>query len=244
MRTIVWSAFGLFSFLTPLSAVAVNVNEDVKLQQSADRVRVEIGGKLFTEFVFRGAPKTYFFPVLAPDGTEMTVNGDPAPKYDQHHRSLFFAHGDVNGAVFWNDKDETKGRMVNETVGHSVTGRVGEIRYRNRWVGPDGTIHLFEQTKVQLQATADSRTIDYEVTLNAPKDKPVVLGDTKEGTMAIRFPRWMTPTHAIRGYSHTGKGVIVNAESCYLFRPVTVPPIRPPESIPAESPVSSRKASL
>ena len=122
MKTIDWSAFGLFSLLTPLSAVAVNVNEDVKVQRSADRVCVEIGGKLFTEFVFKGAPKTYFFPVLAPDGTELTVNGDPDPKYDQHHRSLYFAHGDVNGVVFWM-KDQPNVGALTIPAGGSITFR-------------------------------------------------------------------------------------------------------------------------
>jgi hypothetical protein len=48
--------------------------------------------------------------------------------------------------------------------------------------------------------------------LKAPKDKPVVFGDTKEGSMAIRLPLWMTPSHKQGKNVHEGKGVIVNAE--------------------------------
>jgi hypothetical protein len=46
-----------------------------------------------------------------------------------------------------------------------------------------------------IKGTPEARILDYEVTLKAPAGKPVVFGDTKEGSMAIRLPLWMTPTH-------------------------------------------------
>ena len=47
----------------------------VKLTPLADRVRVEIGGQLFTEYIFGdGATKPYCYPVLASDGTPLTRN--------------------------------------------------------------------------------------------------------------------------------------------------------------------------
>src|SRR4029453_4247724 len=58
---------GLLAFPVALRADS----KDVKLTRLDDRVRVEIGGKLFTEYIFKGAPKPYLYPVLAADGTEM-----------------------------------------------------------------------------------------------------------------------------------------------------------------------------
>ena len=196
----------------------------VNLMRSADRVRIEIGGQLFTEYVFTGAPKPYLYPVLASDGTEMMrhfpmkadVEGEI--RDHPHHRSLWFTHGAVNGVDFWLERDLSKqGQVVNASVEHAVRDGVGEIRSRNRWAGPDGTVHLTDTTVIRVRGLADgSRLLDYEVTLQAPADKPVVLGDTKEGTMAIRLPLWMTPAHTYREggqrVKHEGRGTIVNAE--------------------------------
>jgi hypothetical protein len=202
---------------------------DVKLTRSDDRVRVEIGGKLFTEYVFKGGPKPYFYPVLASDGTELMRNfpmkkGVPGEVEDHpHHRSLWFTHGAVNGVDFWAESDLQKpgqtrqGTIKGELVSAKTIGSRGEIRSRNQWVGPDGTVHCTDETTLRFQGLADgSRLLDYEVTIKAPAGKPVVFGDTKEGSMAIRLPLWMTPDHSYsvnkKRQKHEGKGTIVNAE--------------------------------
>jgi hypothetical protein len=197
------------------SAVALRAAPatDVKLTRAADRVRVEVGGKLFTEYVFKNGPKPYLYPVLAVDGTEMMrhypMRDDVAGevKDHPHHRSLWFTHGNVNGVDFWGESARS-GKIVNESVEHSVKGGVGEIKSRNKWVATDGTVHLTDETTIRIRGTPDARILDYEVTLKAPADKPVVFGDTKEGSMAIRLPDWMTPPHSKGG----GQGVFVNAE--------------------------------
>lgn len=207
---------GLLASATALRAAPAN---DVKLTRAGDRVRVEIGGQLFTEYIFKGAPKPYFYPVLATDGTELMrhfpMKKDVAGEVmdHPHHRSLWFTHGNVNDVDFWAESDLKKqGQIVNESVEHAVKNGVGEIKSRNKWVGPDGKVHLTDETVVKVRGTADARILDYEVTLKAPKDKPVVFGDTKEGSMAIRLPLWMTPPHKQGKNVHGGKGVIVNAE--------------------------------
>lgn len=210
---------------------AANTNE-VKLTRSDDRVRVEFGGQLFTEYIFKGTPKPYLYPVLAADGTEMTRNFPmkkdvPGEVKDHpHHRSVFFTHGDVNGFDFWAETNGAKqGKIVSKSVEHSVKNGVGVIRAQNEWVGPDGKVQLTDDTTIRLHGAADGRYIDYEVTLKAPADKPVVFGDTKEGSMAIRLPLWMTPPHSYneetvddkgqkkrQKVAHEGKGTIINAE--------------------------------
>lgn len=225
MKTRVLPLLVLAGLLAPLASLQAARSSTVKLTRADDRVRVELGGQLFTEYIFKGAPKPYLYPVLAHDGTEMMrhfpMRKDVAGEVmdHPHHRSLWFTHGAVNGIDFWAESEidkpgQTKqGKIVNESVEHAVKGNVGEIRSRNKWVGPDGTVHLTDETVIRAQELADgSRYLDYEVTLKAPKDKPVVFGDTKEGSMAIRVPLWMTPTHKQGKKVHEGKGVIVNAE--------------------------------
>ena len=204
---------------------------DVMLEQRDGRVRVEIGGKLFTEYVYRNVPKPCLYPVIAADGTELMRHfpmkgkgGVPGEAEDHpHHRSLWFTHGAVNGVDFWTEGNN-RGKIVSEAVEQSTTKGVGTITARNRWVGPDGVEHLTDETTIRIRPLEDGgRLLDYEVTLKAPADKPVVFGDTKEGSMAIRLPLWMTPPHRYtvtvqdetgknvrKRVTHEGKGTIVN----------------------------------
>jgi hypothetical protein len=197
---------------------ALAAANDVKLTRSNDRIRVEIGGKLFTEYIFQGLPRPIFYPVLAADGTELTRNypmkkGVPGEVEDHpHHRALWFTHGNVNGIDFWAEGNPQKGKIVSESVEQSTKGGVGTIRARNKWVGPDGTVHVTDDTTIRIRGAGASRLLDYEVTLKAPAGKPAVFGDTKEGSMAIRLPLWMTPSHRQGKKTHEGKGTIVNAE--------------------------------
>ena len=209
---------GLAVLLGSLQAAA----PAVKMTRSDDRVRVEIGGQLFTEYIFKGAQKPYLYPVLAADGTPMTRNFPmktdvPGEVKDHpHHRSLWFTHGDVNGYDFWAESAGAKqGRIVSTGVEQSSKDGVGTIRARNEWVGPDGKVQLTDETTIRFRGAPEGRYLDYEVTLKAPADKPVVFGDTKEGSMAIRLPLWMTPPHSYSGpdrkrVKHEGLGTIIN----------------------------------
>jgi hypothetical protein len=218
----------LVTLLVSLSLAALGVPlraaEAAKVTKLDDRVRVELGGSLFTEYIFKGAPRPYLYPVLAADGTELMRHfpmkgkgGVPGEVEDHpHHRSLWFTHGNVNGLDFWAESGGAKqGRIVSEAVESSTQGGTAVIRARNKWVGPDDTVHMTDETTMRARANADGRFLDYEVTLKAPAGKPVVLGDTKEGSMAIRVPLWMTPPHtysdsAKKRVKHEGLGTIIN----------------------------------
>lgn len=195
----------------PRSATSTNVS----LKKSEDRVRVEFDGQLFTEYIFKGAPRPYLYPVLAADGTQL--NRDFPMKRDTageeldhpHHRSLWFTHGAVNGVDFWLE-GPTKGKIVSESVETSTANGVGTIRARNRWTTVDDKLVLTDETTIRFRAVPDGRLLDYEVTLKAPADQQVVFGDTKEGSMAIRVAQWMTAPHRFNKQEGKTKGVIVN----------------------------------
>lgn len=221
MKTRVLPLFVLAGLFAPFVSLSFAANA-VKLTRSDDRVRIEIGGKLFSEYIFKGAQKPYLYPVLAADGTELTRNypmkTDVAGevKDHPHHRSLWFTHGDVNGLDFWAESGGAKqGKIVSESVEQATKDGAGIIRARNRWVGPDGAVHLTDETTIRVRGIPEGRLLDYEVTLKAPANKPAVFGDTKEGSMAIRLPLWMTPPHTYspmkgKREKHDGKGTIIN----------------------------------
>jgi hypothetical protein len=165
----------LAGLVAPLIALQAAAATDVKLTRADDRIRVEVGGKLFTEYVFKGMPRPIMYPVLAADGTEMTRNYPmkkdvPGEAADHpHHRSLWFTHGNVNGVDFWAENGTKDcGKILNESVEHSVKGGVGTIKSRNEWVGADGTVHMTDETTISFRGSGDARFIDYQVTLKAP----------------------------------------------------------------------------
>ena len=205
--------------ITP--ATAGNAMTDVKLTPLADRVRVAIGGQLFTEYIFGdGATRPYCYPILAGDGMPLTRNfpmkNVPGEDTDHPwHRSLMFAHSMVNGVDFWNERGgdkgkspEAKGKTVQEKILETTGGKIGVLRTQDRWVAPDGKVVCTDERKISFHATADARMIDFEITLHAPTNEPLVLGDNKDGTMAIRLAQWMTMPH-----KHQGGGASVTGES-------------------------------
>jgi hypothetical protein len=185
---------------------------------------VEIGGQLFTEYIYGdGATRPYCYPILMPDGTSLTRDfpmKQTAGEDTDHpwHRSLWFAHSMVNGVDFWNEgtgdaarSPKEKGKTVHDTVLETASGMVGVIRTRNRWVAPDGKLICTDVRKIQIRATADARMLDYEVSLSALPDAPLLIGDNKDGTMAMRLAQWMTMPHKLQGKDIPGNGHIVTS---------------------------------
>ena len=207
------------SLLSPLIArPAEGLGEGVKITEQPEKVRVEINGQLFTEYVFKGAPHVYFYPLLGPGGLQMTrhwpmkdVEGE---EHDhKHHRSLWYSHGAVNGVDFWGESEKS-GKILHEKFLEIKSGpETGLIRAQNKWVDPDGKTVLRDERTFRVYARPDNeRLFDYEITLKAPPDKEVILGDTKEGSMAIRLAesmRLILPKEKGEKKAAAGKGHII-----------------------------------
>jgi len=199
--------------------------EPVQLTPLADRIRVEIGGQLFTEYIFGdGASRPYCYPVLAPDGTPLTRNF-PMKKVEGEetdhpwHRSLFFAHSMVNGVDFWNEgrgdaghSPDAKGHEVQAELVEVKSGASGVIHTRSRWLAPGDKLICTDDRVLRFSPGPDGRYVDYEITLHALPDAPLVFGDNKDGTMATRLAEWMTMAHKVKGETVGGAGHIVTAK--------------------------------
>ena len=207
-----------FPFAFALLALTLPAWAAVEMKEGPDKVRVEIGGRLFTEYCFTGAPHVYFHPLIGPGGARMTrdwpMKDTPGEEHDHpHHRSLWFAHGLVNGVDFWTEaapgKEAAKvpGRIEHEKFLEVKGGeKEGVIRDQLRWVTADGGVPLTSVQTFRVQDGAE-RIIDFSMTLTAG-EKDVVFGDTKEGTMALRIAESMRLTGADK---KPGAGKIVNA---------------------------------
>ena len=202
------------AILLVLAAVpAARAAEDaVKMTRTNDRVRVEINGQLFTEYVFKGTNHVYFYPLLGPGGLSMTRDypmktTTEGEEHDhQHHRSLWFSHGAVNGVDFWAETPKA-GKILHENFLEVAGGaESGVIRSANRWVAPDGNVVCTDERTFRVYARPNTeRLFDFEITIKAGQ-RDVVFGDTKEGSMAIRVAETMRLT---RGKKTPGKGRIV-----------------------------------
>jgi hypothetical protein len=210
----------LFAPLAPLTHAA----GDVALNPLPDRVRVTIDGHLFTDYVFGdGASRPYCHPILAQDGTPLTRDF-PMRKTEGEetdhpwHRSMWFAHSFMNGVDFWNEaggdlarSPKEKGRSEHAALLSLSGGPVGSLVTSNRWVHPDGTLICTDTRTLRFHADASGRFIDFEITLRALPDRSLLLGDNKDGTMALRVAQWMTAPHQAGGVERGGTGHIVTA---------------------------------
>ena len=174
--------------------------EGVKITQPSDeleKLQVEINGELFTEYHFKGAPHVYFYPLIGPGGAHMTRHypmkrDSQGEDHDHpHHRSLWYSHGAVNGVDFWAESPKA-GKILHDNFLEVKSGaKEGIIRSRNKWVGPDGAVVCTDERTFRVYARpARERLFDFDVTIKAG-DKPLVLGDTKEGSMAVRVAETM-----------------------------------------------------
>jgi hypothetical protein len=172
----------------------------VKLTQAPDRIRVEIDGKHFTDFVISAdSPKPYLHPLRTAAGKQVSrsfpmdlVEGE---KRDHpHHRGLWFSHGDVNGWDFWanekNQKGVGKGRgeiKVTKVNALKSGKKSGSVATTADWIDGTGKKLLTETRTTTFYSDPTLRTIDLDITLTGVEES--VFGDTKEGVFAIRLAR-------------------------------------------------------
>jgi hypothetical protein len=193
----------------------------VKFQQHPDSIEVLIGGNPFTTYYFGPqSPKPYLHPLRTAMGTVVTrgfpMRTDlPGESRDHpHHRAMFFAHGDINGIDFWGEgqasmqqqtakgkffptseelpKGRTVFRQLDEVSGGADSGA---LRATFDLVGPDGKAIGSETQQYTFRGDASTRVIDCAFTLTANQGIPLKLGDTKEGTFAIRVVKELEKPH-------------------------------------------------
>jgi hypothetical protein len=169
--------------------------EGVTVRKADDRVRIEIEGELFGEYHYRDVSRPFLYPVLGPGGVRMTRNWPMADGVGEdrdhpHHKSLWYAHGAVNGHDFWSESPNA-GKTVHVDFLELSSGReLGVIRTSNRLVAKDGTVVCTDERTLRIHNRSEYRMFDFEITVHASHGD-VTFGDTKEGTMAVRLAETM-----------------------------------------------------
>ena len=162
----------------------------VKLTQTDTSVKVEIDGKEFTTYRFlagddKNFHRPFAYPVYAADGQAITSDQEVTnPREHPHHRSLWVAHGSVNGIDHWSHKHHLQRHIRFDKVeGDTI---VEELEWEGETAAAP-TI-LKETRTLRFFAMDDgTRGIDLTVVFT-PTHDAVTFGDTKEaGIVAVRL---------------------------------------------------------
>jgi len=172
-------------------AGSAGAQSEVTLQETDEGVRVAIDDETFTVYRWEDLEKPILYPVIGPHDLPMTRNYpmQDAPNEERdhrHHQSLWFGHGDVNGVTFWNTQRDPSGVIEHREIVAMRDGNPGVLKTKSDWVGPEGEVLCSDTRTIRFGASEGDRYIDFMVTIHAPAETDVTLGDTKEGTMAIR----------------------------------------------------------
>ena len=182
---------------------------EVQLEELDGRIRIEIDGELFTEYIYAGYDKPLLYPIIGPTGTGMTrnypmklgVEGEPTDH--PHNSSMWFTHGDINGENFWNHGPDLGRVRQTELIRAVSDGKSAELETKNQWRKADGTVVCTDTRALRFSTTADQRIIDWRVTIHASHPE-VVIGDLKEGTMGIRTHPNLSPAGGGRAANSEG----------------------------------------
>ena len=144
LRVTLGSAFLLAGALAVFSAdkKPSAAGTGVQITKLDDRLRVEIDGKLFTEYHFKNGPRPYCYPIIGPGELPMTRNWPMKDQPDEDHdhphpRSLWYAHGDMNGQDFWSESARA-GKTVHEKfLEVSSGGKSGIIHSQDKWIAKE-----------------------------------------------------------------------------------------------------------
>ena len=170
-------------------------NAGFQVVESDEGLEIRKAGELVACYVTEG-PKPILFPLVGPGGLEMT-RGWPMREATveeetdhPHHRSVWLAHGEVNGVDFWLE-GEGRGTVETREIEQAEGGEQATIAATADWLSPAGEVLLSEHRIMTFGSEdEETRTIDFEFTLTAGEED-VHFGDTKEGTFGLRVPGWM-----------------------------------------------------
>ncbi len=176
-------------------------------QESSGDIAIHIDGELFTRYVTSDAEtnKCYFWPVIGPDGIEMTRNFPmkdvEGEKQDHpHHRSICFGLQEAGGFNTWHERlTFTKNGKVNEAklanmgkqvhkkvVTATAAGDTATLITHTENVCPEGKVYLTQTRQFDFHVAADgSRIIDATISLHGAHGGTEIVGK-KDSGLSIR----------------------------------------------------------
>jgi hypothetical protein len=199
--------------LAPVTGVAVlcstiAIGAVVTLERLPHEIKIDIDGKPFTTYYFDPeTAKPYLMPLRTASGLVVTRGfpvrndvsmGDPkGSSFEPHQRPLYFGHGDLDGLDFWQEPvfDKYYSDHGHQAYGHmvlkngeavSATGDSAQIKAEFALNDPSNRVIAEETQQFKFHGDESTRLVDCEFVLHATAG-PLDIGDTKEGTFALRL---------------------------------------------------------
>lgn len=150
-------------------------------------------------------PRPFFYPLLGPSGSSLTRMGHPGAADHDHHRSVWFAHNDVEGFTFWADGKGTSIRQKNwyayqdgkdEAVMSSTCG----------WYDPEGNeLMQHDLVAALIPGSGGQYVLELQAEFRPGEDRDAVqLGKTNFGFLAVRVAKTIS--------TRFGGGQLTNSE--------------------------------
>ena len=150
------------------------------------------------------APRPFFFPFRSPSGGLLTRMGHPGAENHDHHRSIWFAHHDVDGHSFWQDESRCTIRQDFWMVQNPGDDE-GVLAVRLSWLDPQGVPLVRQDLVAALRAEGSGgHALEIQASfLPADGREEVTLGKTNFGLLAVRVARSVS--------DYFGGGTITNS---------------------------------
>src|SRR5689334_5786486 len=219
-------ALGILVMCGAHSLTAQSNGQRVEFRTAPDKIDVTIGGHDFTTYHFDPRiAKPYFQPLRSVRGTIVTrgfpiANEIPPehlkdPSLEPHQRPMYFSHGSVDGIDYWGEEvfskwsdDSVFGRKVLQKVEEArAEGDSGNLRATFTLRSPRDRVIAEEVQSFVFRGDDRTRVIDCEFTIRANHGSAVTMGDTKEGTFAIRVAKELNspPGHMVNSTGAEGE---------------------------------------
>lgn len=203
-----------------LSLLLLNARTDAEdshpltLVKEPGVIHVLSGDEPFAAVDYQNYAKPIVFPIYGPGQIPMTrsypmVEGVANEATDHpHHKSMWFAHGDVNGVSFWDER----GKIVHDHVVSIDEDALNpSVTLASKLVSGSGELVARETTRIAFREIPGARLIDWTSTIHATEGE-LRFGDTKEGTMAVRVhPNLRLDNEGRKGVT-ASNGIAFNSE--------------------------------
>ncbi len=184
----------LFIVTTLLTLTFDSLAGGFSVGTTKDGVTIKFEGALFTRYVIGQSNKPFIWPIIGPNGNEVTrafpMEKREGERHDHpHHRSLWFGHQGIGGFDTWHEPASGRKTSLGSTVHRKFVkvqgGETAVIVTRNDYVGGGKKLLADERTHI-FKMENGQRIIDVNITFTAEYGD-CVLGDKKDAGFSVRI---------------------------------------------------------
>jgi hypothetical protein len=196
----------------------------IKNDASKQKVTINIGGKLFTEFCYPDSlEKPFLYPIIASNGTTITRGFPLAPRANDatdhpHHIGLWMNYESVNGLDFWNNSyaitPENKvkyGWIRTRKITETRSGKDGLLSYEADWHNQSKQVLMQEKTSFHISVAKNQRIIDRITVFTAVEN--VQFADVKDGFLGLRVAHELELPIAVTKQYKDDKGIVTTVKA-------------------------------